>query len=544
MLTKSGAKLLDFGLAKLQPAPAAPPPPALSAMATADRPLTEAGTVLGTFQYMAPEQLEGKEADARTDIFALGAVLYEMATGRKAFSGKSQASLIAAILSADPPPLSSIQPLAPPALDRLVKVCLAKDPDERWQTAHDVKQELKWIAEAGAAAGVPAPVAARRRSRERLAWILAAVLPLLAAAGGFLAAERRRPVVQPTRFVVSTPEGVSTLGYHLLSPDGRNLAFVAAAEGVNSLWVRPLDSLEAHPLPGTEGMKDEFTWSWDSRFLAFVSNDRVQRLALSGGPVLTICSGKGLSLGDWNRQGIILFSTSSDGSIYQVSAAGGTPVSVTTVEKGSGEEHLYPSFLPDGRHFVFLARRRPVDRSALYVASLDSPERRLLVPAESQAFYAEPGHLLFVRGTTLMAQPFDARALRTHGEPVPVANDVMVGSGASWGFFSVAANGTLAFRNGARLRAQLTWLDRAGRVLGNGRRSGFLPRTGPLARRHPLSRNQAALHARREPDPGFRSRSGGVHASADPRSRPLPGSALVARRQTGPLLVRKRQRAG
>jgi serine/threonine protein kinase len=292
MLTKSGTKLLDFGLAKLQTA-TSPPAAVLSAQATAPRPLTEAGTVLGTFQYMAPEQLEGREADPRTDLFALGAILYEMATGRRAFSGQSQASLIAAILSADPPPLSSIQPLAPPALERLVKVCLAKDPDDRLQTAHDVMQELKWIAEGGSAAGVPAPVAARRRSRERLAWVLAGLLPVVASAVTFAVASRPGPSVQAIRFQVPAPEGTSSDNYQLLSPDGRQLAFAATVEGVTAVWVRPLDSLEAHPVRGTEGMASDFIWSADSASLAFVQNNRLNRIALSGGPSFTICETKG-----------------------------------------------------------------------------------------------------------------------------------------------------------------------------------------------------------------------------------------------------------
>ena len=273
MLTKSGAKLLDFGLAKLQGATAAPAASVLSALATGERPLTEAGTVLGTFQYMAPEQLEAKEADARTDIFALGSILYEMATGKRAFAGKSQASLIAAILSAEPPPLSSLQPMAPPALEQLVKVCLAKDPDERLQTAHDVMQELKWIAEAGSAAGVPAPLAARRKRREWLAWAVATAFGLATVA--LTIASLRRPVadVRPTRFQISPPEKTSAFRYAELSPDGRTVAFLATVEGQSAVWLRPLDSLDARPLPGTEAAED-FAWSGDGRSIGFIVGSR------------------------------------------------------------------------------------------------------------------------------------------------------------------------------------------------------------------------------------------------------------------------------
>ena len=299
--------------------------------------------------------------------------------------GSADRIAVAAILSADPPPLSSVQPLAPPALERLVKVCLAKDPDDRLQTAHDVMQELKWIAEAGSAAGVPAPVAARRRNRERLAWILVALLPLVASALTHFVTSRQRPAALPTRFQVPAPEGASSVNYQLLSPDGRNLAFVATVEGVTSIWVRPLDSLEAHPLRGTEGVDNDYIWSADSTSVAFVAKNRLNRLALSGGPSLTICETKGdLETGDWSPEGILLLSSFGEGVIYRVSASGGTPTPVTAIEKGAEEAHEYPTFLPDGRHFLFLARRSPLEKSAIYLASLDSPERRLIVPAESQ----------------------------------------------------------------------------------------------------------------------------------------------------------------
>ncbi len=465
MLTKSGAKLLDFGLAKLQTPTSAPAASVLSAMATGHRPLTEAGTILGTFQYMAPEQLEGKEADARTDLFALGAILYEMATGRRAFSGKSQASLIAAILSVDPPPLSSVQPLAPATLERLVKVCLAKDPDDRLQTAHDVMQELKWIAEAGSAAGVPAPVAARHRNRERLAWILAALLPLLAAALTHFVTARQTPALPSTRFEVPAPDRATSVNYQLLSPDGRKLAFIATVDGVTSLWVRPLDSLEARPLPGTEGVENDYIWSSDSASVAFVLRDRLHRLALSGGPPFAICELKGeLETGEWGPDGTILLSNQRAGLIYRVSASGGTPAPVTT--KADGEGHAYPTFLPDGRHFLYLARRNPIDKSEVYVASLDSPERRLLLSAESQPYYSPPGFILFVRGGTLLAQPFDARALRVHGEAVSLADNVPYMGVDPYADFSVSRDGTLAFRRQPSLRTQLTWFDRTGRALG------------------------------------------------------------------------------
>src|SRR5512132_2080157 len=257
MLTKSGVKLLDFGLAKFQAAARGESLSGVSRLGTqaqASTPLTERGTVLGTFQYMAPEQLEGGEADSRSDIFAFGAVLYEMATGKKAFSGKSQASLAGSILRDDPTSVTEIAPMIPPAVNRIVKTCLAKDPEDRFQTAHDVKLQLQWIAEGGSQAGLPAPVAARRKSRERLAWGVAAVAVLAAAALAFGFVRRAPEKPRLSRFEIGTPEGVIAVDAPRISPDGRYLAFNATdAEGKTRIWVRALNALSAQPLAGTDG---------------------------------------------------------------------------------------------------------------------------------------------------------------------------------------------------------------------------------------------------------------------------------------------------
>jgi eukaryotic-like serine/threonine-protein kinase len=467
MITKAGTKLLDFGLAKRlagTTASAAGPPPSalLSALATAERPLTEQGTVLGTFQYMAPEQLEGREADARTDIFALGSILYEMATGRRAFTGKSQASLIAAILSSEPAPLSSLQPLAPQALERLVKVCLAKDPDDRLQTAHDVMQELKWIAEAGSAAEGTTPVATRRRWREPLVWVLAGAL----AGWGLTLVRDLRPQrtmpVHPRRFEIRPPPQATEAYYPTLSFDGCVLAFVATVEGVTSIWVRPLDSLEARRLPGTEGSTD-FTLSDDGRSIAFFLNGQLKKMPLDGGTPLTIgnIQGFGFGLRSWSREGVLLYPSTADGRIYRVSASGGTPTPVTRFEGTAGERHQSPSFLPDGRHFVYLVRRTGHEDETR-LGSLDSPTSRRLFASDTQAVYAQPGHLLFGRGQSLLAQPFDLRTLTTRGEPAVLVDEVVLDGW--WLDFSASENGVLAFRSGTGKR-QLTWYDRSGREL-------------------------------------------------------------------------------
>ncbi|MGB8864099.1 MAG: protein kinase, partial [Candidatus Sulfotelmatobacter sp.] len=327
MLTKSGAKLMDFGLAKATPAHE---PPASSLTMTlsgpSGQPLTAHGTVLGTFQYMSPEQLEGKEADARSDIFSLGAVLYEMASGRRAFTGKSQASIVAAILASEPQPISAVQPMSPPALDRVVRTCMAKDPDDRWQTAHDVKLQLQWIAEGGSQAGVPAPVAARRRTSQRLAWTVAAVAAAVAIAFAVGFVLRAPAPVHPLRVSILPPEQHSFDPLSIaLSPDGTKLAFVAtAAAGAPQLWVRPLDSTAAQPLAGTDDAAFPF-WSPDSRSLGFFAQGKLRIIDASGGAVQTLADTPQPRGGSWGADGTILYTPDTLSAMFRIPAAGGTP---------------------------------------------------------------------------------------------------------------------------------------------------------------------------------------------------------------------------
>jgi Tol biopolymer transport system component len=462
MVTKSGIKLLDFGLAKAM-APASQLS-GLTSMPTVATPqnLTQQGTILGTFQYMAPEQLEGAEADARSDIFAFGAVLYEMATGRKAFTGKSQASLIGSILKDDPAPISSIQPMTPPALDRVVKTCLAKDPDDRFQTAHDVKLQLEWIAEGGSQAGLPAPVAARRRSREKLAWSIAAAAVVAAAAlgaGFILRAPKRARLV---RFEVSTPERIISVDAPRVSPDGRYLAFNATdSEGKSRVWVRALNAIAAQPLPGTEGTTRPF-WSADSRFLGFFAEGKLQKIEVTGGPAQKICDAPTGADGSWSPDGVILYDGRGSDPIYRVSAAGGVPVVAAKPEAARKEATVgWPEFLPDGRHFLYMATGQKPEDNAYRVGLLDSTESRPLASAQTLVSYAPPGYLLFVRDKTLVAQPFDAKALKTTGEPVPLAEHIGTDS-VGLARFSVSRDGTLAYRTGES-GGRLLWLDRSGK---------------------------------------------------------------------------------
>jgi Tol biopolymer transport system component len=465
MLTKSGVKLLDFGLAKFQ-APGRDVSSGVSRLATAQasQPLTERGTVLGTFQYMAPEQLEGKDADARSDIFAFGAVLYEMATGNKAFSGKSQASLIGSILRDDPPPISGISPMTPPALDRVVKTCLAKDPEDRFQTAHDVKLQLQWVQEGGSAAGLPAPVAARRKSREKLAWIVAAVAIVAAALATFGWARRAPKPPRLMRFEIGTPANVISMDAPRISPDGGYIAFNASdTAGRTQVWVRAVDALDAKALPGTEGAGRPF-WSPDSKHLAFFADGKLKKIDVAGGPAQKICDAASGSDGTWSSEGVILFDGRGTDPIQRVSAAGGNPVAEVAPDPAHKIAQTgWPEFLPDGKHYLFMAFAPKTEDSVYRIGVLGSKESKVLAPAQTLVTYAPPGYLLFVRDRTLVAQPFDLGALKTTGEPVPLAEKIGVDS-IGLARFSVSRDGILAYRTG-EAGSRLVWVDRAGKEL-------------------------------------------------------------------------------
>ena len=470
MLTKSGAKLLDFGLAKLQGSNSKPAI-TLTSVPTERHTITGEGAIMGTFQYMAPEQLEGREADARTDIFAFGAVLYEMATGKKAFTGRSQASLIGSILRDEPGPVSTIQPMTPPAFDRVVKTCMAKDPDDRWQTAHDLMLQLQWIAE-GEMQSLPAAPLVSRGKYRRLLW--ASAILLLGLLGGllFVIANRRQTPADSrvVRLSVLIPESAgSTSGgpNHSISPDGSRLAFVASYEGRDLVWIRSLDSLSAHPLRGTEGVTISSPfWSADSRFVGFFAGGKLRKIDVSGGPPQTICDAPDARGGAWNRDGVIVFAPGATGPLCKVSAAGGEPVPVTVIDQSRQEmSHRWPCFLPDGKHFIYLVRSSQAENTLIYGGSLDSKETKPLIPSVSSASYARPGFLVFTRGESLMAQPFDADNLQVKGEPVPVAQPVAFNIGLGRGAFSVSENGVLAYRSGGNQIGQLLWFDRAGKQI-------------------------------------------------------------------------------
>jgi len=469
MLTKSGVKLLDFGLAKVVASRGADS--GVSSLPTemgASRPLTQRGTVMGTFQYMAPEQLEGKEADARTDIFALGCVLYEMATGKKAFAGASQASLVSAILRDEPKPISELAPMAPPALDRLVKTCLAKDPEERWQSARDVMSELRWIGQAGSQAGAPAVVVSRRKNREKLAWgIAAAAVAGLALLAGMQLRRRTEPA--PTvRFEVSPPPDVR-FGYGLaISPDGSQLVFEGAAAGKQSLYLRRLSSTEVKELPGTEGAAFPF-WSPDGTRLAFFVGGFLKRYDLATASLQTLAPATGGRGGTWSRDGVILFAPDTGTGLSRVSVDGGTPVVETALDPSAQDgSHRWPSFLPDGRHYLYLVRGAAAGKPGIYVGTLGSKKRQFVAEAVSAMQYSPPGFLLYVRQKALVAQPFDVGKLETAGPPFPIVADMeALGDTQPTGYarFSVSTNGLLAVRSGVSSVSQLAWFDRQGKKL-------------------------------------------------------------------------------
>jgi Tol biopolymer transport system component/predicted Ser/Thr protein kinase len=473
MLTRGGAKLLDFGLAKIKEAArisdsdATQPAP--------HRPITVQGTILGTLYYMSPEQLEGKEADARSDIFSFGAMLYEMVTGRKSFERSSQASAITAIMSIDPPPVSTLQPLASPALDRVVRKCLAKSPDKRWQNAGDLFSELEWIAESGSEAGLPAPAAAKRRSRERMAWLAAGVAAvLLLALAVWIAIHLRNEAGPPAtvQFEIPVPDQLRFTVYQIpaVSPDGQRIAFTASASQIASsrLFVRPLNAVTATEIPIPGFSADYPFWSPDSQQIAFHSGGTLQKVDTSGGPPVTICGDCAGYGGTWNREGVILFTNSTTRTLSRVSAAGGDAKPLRPLAQGETAQ-MWPEFLPDGKHYLYLSLGNGPNTQGIYGASLESNDRTFIVASATQAAWLQSGQLLFTRGSVLMAQPFDLSSLKLSGDPRPVADHIELA--ATMGQFPAATfaaspSGVVVWRHTKPIPpSSLQWFDRNGKKL-------------------------------------------------------------------------------
>jgi Tol biopolymer transport system component len=494
MLTKSGTKLLDFGLAKLKQE-VAPANVQLSELPTANDPLTAQGVIVGTLQYMAPEQLEGKEVDTRTDIFAFGTVVYEMATRKRAFEGKSQASVISAIMSSDPLPMSSLQPMTPPALDRVVKKCLAKEREDRWQSAKDLTDELKWIAGASAEAPkaavpqVKPAVKGWRRAGLPVSIILA--MAILTGVVIWKFSSKASPTPQPvTRTVITLPPGDRLEGIDaaalVLSPDGSHLAYVATRGSGSQLYLRSMDSLEARPIPGTEGANAPF-FSPDGQWLGFMAGGKLMKVSVNGGAVVTLCNlvNQGIPNGaSWGDEGTIIFSSGGGGPIQQVVDAGGAAQPLTRLEKGENS-HRWPEFLPGSKALLFAGGT--VISSNIGVHAISKGDRRDLVQGGTSPHYAASGHLVFAQSGTLMAVPFDPQRLEVRGAPVPVIEGVTQSAFTGATQYSFSDTGTLVYVSGGAEGAlrRLVWVNRNGaeQLLSAPARDYGYPRLSPDGRR-------------------------------------------------------------
>ena len=450
MLTPTGAKLLDFGLAKI------------SAVTTpANRELSAPGVVPGTLQYLAPEQLEGAEADARSDLFALGVIIHEMVTGKKVFEGKSRVLVMSAIATHTPPPLAAADPATPRELDHVVQTCLAKDPADRWHSARDVLAELQAIAEGSTDAETTAFGAASSATHVRRDRALAAAAVLMAIGVSVPAIGYFRGEAAPAELRYRVPMQVTAapgpvnvggvaagalfgLSSFAVSPDGTALAFIARtnAQEPFALYVRPVGGLVPQQLTVTgEGAAQAF-WSADGRSIGFVSGGRLKKIAASGGPPQDLCPVEDFFGGAWNQAGVIIFGTSR--GIFRVPAEGGSPQAVTTLDPNE-TGHYWPAFLPDGQRFLYSAWSGDAALRAVYGTALNSKDKTRILAVESNALYAATGHLLFHRGKAVYAQPFDAKALALSGEPARVADETSFGQNDGRGHFSVSAGGVLAY---------------------------------------------------------------------------------------------------
>jgi eukaryotic-like serine/threonine-protein kinase len=468
MLTTAGLKLMDFGLAK--PVSAVPSELTQTLSTPKQQPLTTEGNIVGTLQYMAPEQAEGKELDRRSDIFSLGAILYEMTTGKRAFTGNSQISVVSAILERSPASVRSLKPATPPALDHAITRCLAKDREDRWQTAHDVGLELSWVSEIESTPGVPTQLVRRRHLRERFAWVVAATLALacLGLALGFLGHPRQSQ--QLLRTSVLPPAGASFLPYNFaIAPNGSRLAFVAIGpDGKTALWVRGLSSADSQQLAGTEGAIYPF-WSPDSVHVGFFAQGRLKTVDLVNSAVQTVCDAAGGFGGTWNREGVIVFSPAVTGPLFRVSASGGTPDAVTRIPPGSVESQHWPFFLPDGKHFLYVVNwSGPSNRrNGLYVNSIDNDAPQIVSSEIVGNVLFASSHLLYVRDRTIVAQPFDSTHLRTTGPAIPLTQPEVDRFFDFWqSGFSVSQEGRLVFQSAADSPSRLVWYDPSGKELG------------------------------------------------------------------------------
>ncbi len=498
MLTRSGAKLMDFGLAKAVGSGAVPA--ALTGSPTATTPLTADGAIVGTFQYMAPEQLEGKEADARTDLFALGVVLYEMATGRRAFEGKTQASLMAAILRDEPREIGASAVSSPPALDRLVRQCMRKDPEERIQSAHDVALQLEGIAEAGSAPAHPgiAAAPARSRSRERIAWGIAVLATLAAIAVAAWAL--RAPAATPPVIVsaVLPPEGDTFTADRpgvALSPDGSRIAFAARGPAGSGIWVRPLASGRPTLLVAAEDAECPI-WSPDGRKVGYHAAGQLNTIDLSGGQSRALAPMAECLGASWGSDGSIVYVAGRSSPIMRIPESGGQPVAIDVSQADTRRIYSHPSLLPDGRHILYTANdlEREGENSGVFVATTEGKDERRLLPILTNARFVSPGYLVYAKDGALRAQAFDPESLALGGEPIALLEGVQYVGYYQQHLFSISDQGLLAYVEGrGMLTRQLTWVDRQGAILGTAGTPGnyFSPRISHDGRRIAYDQSEA-----------------------------------------------------
>lgn len=465
MLTRGGTKVLDFGIAKLAESGDGRPGHLPTMAPTRTTPLTASGALVGTLNYMAPEQLEGKPVDHRADIFAFGTVLYEMITGRRAFDGGSQASVIAAILEREPAPCASIVPMTPAALDRLVRDCLAKDPDERRQSAHDLARELAGIAQSPAAPLPSAsPVAPASRAPLVLAWGIAAAAVIALIATWGIARRDASAAPQPRvafEILAASPGDLESQPV-VVSPDGRALLYGTSSSlgGARKLFVRKLDDPTPHEIPGALMANRPF-WSADGREVAYTSDDKLMAVTLDGGHPRVICETSYGVGGTWSPTGTIVFSPSFYQGLRRVDAAGGAPQPVTTLDAARHETgHLWPAFLPDGRHLLFVSRTIALESNRIEMVDVQGGPRKVVVEADALVGYSAPW-LVFAKGSVIFAQRFDPGSGTVSGDRQRLTDDGYYDEdiGSAWASVSVD---TLAWRPHRPSRVAATWVDERG----------------------------------------------------------------------------------
>jgi len=472
MLTKSGAKLLDFGLAKPTLAIKAAANNNVATRTGALNPISRQGHIAGTLEYMSPEQVEGREADPRSDIFALGAVLYEMATGKRAFEGKSTISVASAILEKDPEPISKIQPMSPPAFEHVVKTCLAKEPEERWQSSADVARELRWISESGFQAGIPSPLPSLRKKRDRAIWIAIGVTSVVLAAYGGWQRGQRGHGQTPVHLTVVLPAGKVLLNNSThplaVSPDGSTIVFSAYNENRKSqLYLRKLDAFVSTPIAGSEDGMTPF-FSPNGEWLGFVSANNQLKKVLLGGGSTSLTDTAGPIGGSWAEDDTIYFVKSFTSGIYAVPAGGGQPRQITqTGTTPNDRVHMWPNVLPGARGLIFTVwTGRSFNDARIEGLSFKTGRRKVLIEGGTDARYVPNGYLAYAHNGTLFVVRFDPEQLEVKGAPVPIIEGVMSGASNGDAAYAVSQNGTLVFEPGSLTSFQynLVWMDRRGKA--------------------------------------------------------------------------------